>query len=614
MIHDDLLAAIRANGGRATLADLATRTALSMADIQGAILGALSKVGGHVAVDDKGELIYSVSRTRTVPDETTRLQRFGRALYAAFKVFFYAGLSVVLVAYFIFYIVLLIALACVAIAGAAQGGDCDCDCDCDCKGCDGCDACGGCADCAGGSANSCGDSCFACFTCGSERKKEKRSALRARQKVTRAARRAARSERRAHRSQRRREMIRRLGFDDHFGPSDLGLALATAPAPEKPPFSRAVHAFIFGPPRPPEESRRRERNLLAFVQAHDGRATASDAVSLTGLPLDQADALLLSLAAQYEGDVEVTADGVVVYTFDRLLVSASDDVDVLDWVAGRGGAVTVEELARHLGLTAASARARLTHLATLAGGQVEHGATTRVVFPPDARARLADLAARGDAAREYTFAWERLEEAAWVVGVPEGHRGWLYGFNSLNLFVSVVLSMMYAGGELSLFDVLFDSGSTASAAEAWLVGYLPLLFSLAVFVIPMVRAVAASLANRGRRRRNQRRVALLAVFHALEEEDDRVSGLELANVLQVHASERAQALDGLLTALAGELDGELDLSGPAEEGGRRVFRFPRVHRELHAIERERLAVDRDAFGLGEVVYDTAEPFDPDAGA
>jgi len=613
MIHEDLVSAIRANGGRATLADLVTRTALPMGDIQSAILPALSKVGGHVAVDDKGELIYSVGRDREVPDESTRLERFGRALYTAFKAVFYTGLSVLLILYFAFYVVLIIALIVVGIAAAASGGDADCDCDCDCKGCDGCEGCAGCADCGSGSANGCGDSCFACFTCGSQPKKARRAARRERQKVTRAARRSARADRRARRSQRRRDRIRSLGFSRSFGRDDLGLALPSAPEPAQPPLWRSVHAFIFGPPSPPPDPRRRERNLLAFVQAHEGRATAADAVSLTGLPIDQADALLLSLAAEYEGDVEATDDGVIVYTFDRLLVSASDDVEVLDWAASTGGVVTVESLARHLGVTAATARARLTHLAAVAGGEVEHGATTRVVFPPDARARLLELAARDDASREYTYVWERLEPEPWVMGVPPGKRGWLYGFNGLNLFVSVCLSSMYASGQLSLLELFFDDGSYP-AWERWLVGYVPLVFSLLVFLIPLVRAIAAYFANRARRRRNQRRVALLAVFHALEEDDDLVSGAELAEVLNVSVQERAPALDHLLTALAAELEGELDISGPAEHGGTRVYRFPRVFGELHAIERERLAVDRGAFALGEVVYDTSEPFDPDAGA
>ncbi|PKN54834.1 MAG: hypothetical protein CVU56_24505 [Deltaproteobacteria bacterium HGW-Deltaproteobacteria-14] len=613
MIHADLLAAIRKNGGRATLGDLITLTALPAGDIEQAILPALSRVGGHVAVDANGELIYAVDRTRAVPPDTSRLARFGRAVYTVFQAVFYAALSVVLVAYFIFYVVLLVALAVMAIAGAARGGDSDCDCDCDCKGCDGCDGCGGCGDCAGGSANGCGDSCFACFTCGSPPKRARRAELRERQQVTRNARRVARAERRASRSRRRREAIRLLGLGERFAKADLGLALAPAPTPAKLPFTRAVHAFIFGPPRPPEDPRRRERNLLAFVQAHDGRATAADAVSLTGLPIDQADALLLSLAAQYEGDVRVTDGGVIVYTFDRLLVSASEDTEVLDWVVGRGGAVTVEDLARRLGLTAASARARLTHLAAVAGGAIEHGATTRAVFPADARARLVDLASRSDAPREFTYAWERLEVAPWVVGVPAGERGWIYAFNGLNLALSLILSTLYGDGELALVDLFFDGGSPAW--EPWVIGYVPLMFSLSVFAIPLVRAVAAAIANRGRRLRNQRRAVLLGIFHALEEEDDRVSTPELITVLGMDAAPSGRArLEEVLRSLAAELDGELDLSGPAEAGGARVYRFPRVHRELHAIERERLAVDRGALGLGEVIYDTAQPFDPDAGA
>ena len=608
MSPHDLVRAIEAHGGRATLADLAVRTAQPLDALRRAILPALSLVGGHVAVDERGELIYAVDRRRRLPPEETRLQRFARSAYRVAQALFYAALSVVLVAYFVFYVVVLIALAVMAIAAAARGSDCDCDCDCGgCAKCggSGCDGCGGCADaCGHGSANGCGDTCFGCLTCGSSPKARARAALRTRQREARAIR---RSERQAARRARRLSALRGLGLGATAADRDLGLALEDDPEPALPPFARAVHAYLFGPPAPPVDPTARERNVLAFLQAHDGRATATDAVALTGLPRDQADALLLSLAARYEGDLEVGDDGVIVYTFDRLLVSTSEDADVLAWVASRGHSVTVEELARHLGLPAAAARARLGHLVAATGARLEHGATTRAVFPQDVRAGLAELGARQESARDFTFAWERLARAPRVIGVPEGKRGWIVGFNSLNLTLAAVMVALYGDPETTLSALFFEA--RAGAGEAWLVAYLPFAFSLSVFLIPLARAVASALANRRRLAANLRRVALLGVLHALEEEDDRVSSAELAETLGISDPSPAawERLGALLAEAARDLGGEADTAAPEDAELGPVYRFPTAHAEIHAVERARLEVDRAALALADIAFDTAAP-------
>lgn len=604
MIHDELLAALRDAGGRATLGDLIARTALPAPAIREAILPALSRVGGHVAVDEHGELIYAIDRRRHAPPETTRLRRALNALVALARAIFTTGLIVVLIAYFILYVLIIVALAVVALAAAAKGGDADCDCNCDCGKAD----CAGCGDpCAGMNCNGCGDTCFACFTCGSERKKAARRELRASQRQDRVKRRARREARREARSERRRDAIKRLRARVGLSPSPahLGFGLETEDPPDNPPLSRAVHAFVFGPPRPAPDPRARERNLLAFAQAHDGRVTASDAVALTGLSLADADAVLLDLAARFEGDVHVTDAGVIVFTFDRLLVSATEQTDVLAWIAEQGHAVTVEAFARRQNIAAAEARARLSHLAALVGGRAEHGETSVFVFPPDAATQMNALAARADALRDYTFAWERLELAPRVLGVPAGKRGWVIGFNTLNLALALAASVVYADGG-SILDVI--EGGWSPAWEPLVLGYLPLFFSASVFLIPLVRAIAVSVTNGERRVRNARRVVLLGLFHALEEDDAKVSAAELKQVLHLERTQENRAqLTAALERLTRELEGSVDHEAGVDDDGGYTYVFPRVFEELHAIEHERLAVDLDALALTEVAYDTAAP-------
>ncbi|MFT7581752.1 MAG: hypothetical protein ACI9MR_003430, partial [Myxococcota bacterium] len=324
--HDELLGAMRKVGGRATVSDIAAATGYRPDEVQSEMLRAIAKVDGHVAVDDNGELIYRIDSKRPAPiDDESRLAAFRRSLYALFQFGYSAGLTIILIAYFVVLIVAIVALAVAAIAAASRGSDTDCD-GCECG--DGaCEGCGRCVIVSDGGCNGCGDAIYGCFTCGSGKRKAERHELRAKQHVKRQVKKRAREMRRQAKRARRLTALtsarERLGLTSKA--IYLGFGLVKDEAVEKPPLATAVKEYVFGPPETPPMPRARERNFLAFAKAHRGRVTASDAVSLTGLPLDDADAVLVQLAARFEGDIEVADNGVIVYTFDRLLISASEN-------------------------------------------------------------------------------------------------------------------------------------------------------------------------------------------------------------------------------------------------------------------------------------------------
>jgi uncharacterized membrane protein len=85
------------------------------------------------------------------------------------------------------------------------------------------------------------------------------------------------------------------------------------------PFYRDVFAFVFGEEEEKEDPLAEGRQILDFVREHQGRLTAADLVALTGCTLAEADDRLLKLMVDYQGDVEVTEEGALVYTFDRLM-------------------------------------------------------------------------------------------------------------------------------------------------------------------------------------------------------------------------------------------------------------------------------------------------------
>lgn len=92
--------------------------------------------------------------------------------------------------------------------------------------------------------------------------------------------------------------------------------------PRKPPFYKSVFAFVFGPPQPPADPLRDEKEILAFIRAQDGRIAAVDLVRLMGWDFARAEEEVTRLMVDYDGEPEVTDDAVVVYVFKDLRKTA----------------------------------------------------------------------------------------------------------------------------------------------------------------------------------------------------------------------------------------------------------------------------------------------------
>lgn len=92
-------------------------------------------------------------------------------------------------------------------------------------------------------------------------------------------------------------------------------------------FMASVFDFVFGPSRPSEDALADEREVVVYLRAHRGRLVATDLVRLFGFSYRQAEEEVTRLLVDYEGEPEVTGDGVLVYSFPKLLKSASDTKD-----------------------------------------------------------------------------------------------------------------------------------------------------------------------------------------------------------------------------------------------------------------------------------------------
>ncbi len=112
------------------------------------------------------------------------------------------------------------------------------------------------------------------------------------------------------------------GWD--LGPGGTGYARQARRPPRAPrvPFYKRVFAFVFGPPAPPVDPLTDEKRIVAYIRAHEGRIAAVDLVRLMGWSFPRAEEEVTRLMVDYGGEPEVTDEGVVIYTFKALRVTA----------------------------------------------------------------------------------------------------------------------------------------------------------------------------------------------------------------------------------------------------------------------------------------------------
>jgi hypothetical protein len=96
-------------------------------------------------------------------------------------------------------------------------------------------------------------------------------------------------------------------------------------AGEKVAFYEKVNRFVFGPRIAKEDPHAARARVLQEIRAQRGRIALGDVMRVTGLPRDQADPLMARLMLDHDGTVDVSEGGGIVYTFEALRRSASNE-------------------------------------------------------------------------------------------------------------------------------------------------------------------------------------------------------------------------------------------------------------------------------------------------
>lgn len=262
-IEDRILASLKKRDGEATAGDVAADTGLGYGDVETALRRMLSTYKSHLDVDDDGNLRYRFDPafTRRGDDPARLWHDIRQKLYTAFKWFFKVWIMVTLVGYTLVFILLLIALAVGSIAASA-------------------------------SSDSDGDGLVELPFIMLARTLEWLFWINLFDNRRYGRSRSRRGRRRARKSKK----------------------------PEK-PFYQKVFDYVFGPERK-SDPLKAQTAFTSFVREMNGRVTAADWAARTGQSLDEAENALTGAIVRFNGDVDVSDDGELIYRFDELMVTA----------------------------------------------------------------------------------------------------------------------------------------------------------------------------------------------------------------------------------------------------------------------------------------------------
>ncbi len=315
--------------------------------------------------------------------------------------------------------------------------------------------------------------------------------------------------------------------------------------PNEVPFYEKVNRFVFGPAVPPVDPQAMRTRILEEIRAQKGRIGLADVMRVTGLPRDEADPLMARLMLDHEGTVDVADGGGIIYRFEGLRRTAEAEAEPEP-----------------------------------DDGRAARRAPRRAAW--DSPAQLPPLTGNNAGANMGIAALNGFNMLAsgWVLA---------HGMTVSNLYTLLTYHPPRGAPPLVL---PYDGVPIA-------LGIVPLVFSVALFALPMVRALV--------RMRQEKKVAEEnARLNILREVLTRAPRKEpVPDEALRHAYRVATGVDPTskqITARVVDLGGDVDV-GP--EGEVR-YRFADLEAEAEALEEERAHAPAAEAKLGRVVFASDE--------
>ena len=301
--------------------------------------------------------------------------------------------------------------------------------------------------------------------------------------------------------------------------------------PNEVPFYEKVNRFVFGPPVPAPDPDAMRTRILDEIRGQKGRIGLADVMRVTGLPRDQADPLMARLMLDYDGGVEVGEQGGIIYRFEAVRRTAEDD----------------------------------------------------------------------DVSRPRRAAWDTPAVLPPLTGNRDGSNLGIALLNCFNILGSAyaIAHDVTVSNLILLLTVHPPKGEPplvlAYDGVPLVLGVIPLVFSLALFALPLARAVARIRATKKVAQENARLAILREVLtHAPKKE--LVTDESLRVAYRVATGEDPTSKE--ITARVVDLGGDVD-TGP---NGEVRYRFADLEAEAEALEDERALASEKEAKLGRVVF------------
>lgn len=97
-------------------------------------------------------------------------------------------------------------------------------------------------------------------------------------------------------------------------------------APKKPSLAERTWFHLFGTDGIRRNPLEKEKELLTYIRAKKGFISNADIIALLGVTYDEADAIGTRLVATYDGEMDLTDDGLAIYRFPNLMITAAPEV------------------------------------------------------------------------------------------------------------------------------------------------------------------------------------------------------------------------------------------------------------------------------------------------